>query len=76
MYYDQFYFTDRLLPCAHCGQITPEVFHTNYFGDSYVGDKYMAECKCGIETQWCSASELIELWNRRPTNPEYDERSK
>ena len=48
--------------CLHCGE-KPTCYHTDYFGDNYVGDNFMFECKCGIQTGWFDSKELLQIWN-------------
>ena len=56
----------KLLPCAHCGNKIPEVFHLDYIGDNYVGDEYLIECSCGIgSVTFDKADKIINDWNRR-----------
>lgn len=52
--------------CLHCGQ-KPKVYHRDYEGDVHVGDEYLIECSCGIQTAWLKLEKLLECWNSKPT---------
>lgn len=51
--------------CLHC-QGRPKAYHQNFVGDTFVGDEYMFECGCGIETMWFEEKKLLQVWNARP----------
>ena len=55
----------KLKPCAHCGGI-PDVYYQDYAGDTFVGEEFLIECKCGIGSViFDKADKIVNDWNRR-----------
>jgi hypothetical protein len=55
---------NKLNPCKYCGNNHPKVYHQDYCGDTYIGDEYSINCRCGISTDFHKLGQLFEIWNK------------